>query len=250
MKSGKLLAAMAAVVLAAGCGAKTIVPGNGNYAVETFKTKHGEVAINLIKHGTIAISFKDVTIHCDPVAGMGKPTDYANDFGKAPFIFITHEHGDHFNPETIATLYDENTVLVLNEKSQKQLGYGDIMHNGDVRQLTKDIKVEAVPAYNTTPGRENLHPFGNGNGYVFTIDGLRIYVAGDTEDVPELANLKAIDIAFLPCNQPYTMTVDQIVSAVGMFHPKVVFPYHFSQTDVSVLPGMLPDTDVRLHEMQ
>ena len=250
MKSGKLLAAMAAVVLAAGCGAKTIVPGNGNYAVETFKTKHGEVAINLIKHGTIAISFKDVTIQCDPVAGMGKPTDYANDFGKAAFIFITHEHGDHFNPETIATLYDENSVLVLNEKSQKQLGYGDIMHNGDERQLTKDIKVEAVPAYNTTPGRENLHPFGNGNGYVFTIDGLRIYVAGDTEDVPEMANLKDIDIAFLPCNQPFTMTVDQIVSAVGMFHPKVVFPYHFSQTDVSVLPGMLPDTDVRLHEMQ
>ena len=250
MKSGKLLAAMAAVVLAAGCGAKTIVPGNGNYAVETFKTKHGEVAINLIKHGSIAISFKDVTIQCDPVASMGKPTDYANDFGKAAFIFITHEHGDHFNPETIATLYDENSVLVLNEKSQKQLGYGDIMHNGDERQLTKDIKVEAVPAYNTTPGRENLHPFGNGNGYVFTIDGLRIYVAGDTEDVPEMANLKDIDIAFLPCNQPFTMTVDQIVSAVGMFHPKVVFPYHFSQTDVSVLPGMLPDTDVRLHEMQ
>ena len=75
-------------------------------------------------------------------------------------------------------------------------------------------------------------------------------MAGDTEDVPEMANLKDIDIAFLPCNQPFTMTVDQIVSAVGMFHPKVVFPYHFSQTDVSVLPGMLPDTDVRLHEMQ
>lgn len=241
---------MAIATMAAACGAKTIVPGNGNYAVETFKTKHGEVAINLIKHGSISISFKDVTIQCDPVASMGKPTDYANDFGKAAFIFITHEHGDHFNPETIATLYDENSVLVLNEKSQKQLGYGDIMHNGDERQLTKDIKVEAVPAYNTTPGRENLHPFGNGNGYVFTIDGLRIYVAGDTEDVPEMANLKDIDIAFLPCNQPFTMTVDQIVSAVGMFHPKVVFPYHFSQTDVSVLPSMLPDTDVRLHEMQ
>ena len=241
---------MAALILAAGCGTKTIVPGNGNYAVETFKTKHGEVAINLIKHGSIAISFKDVTIQCDPVANMGKPTDYANDFGKAAFIFITHEHGDHFNPETIATLYDENSVLVLNEKSQKQLGYGDIMHNGDVRQLTKDITVEAVPAYNTTPGRENLHPFGNGNGYVFTIDGLRIYVAGDTEDIPEMANLKDIDVCFLPVNQPYTMTVEQAVNAVKTFKPKVFFPYHFSQTDVSVFPDLLPDTDVRLHEMQ
>ena len=124
------------------------------------------------------------------------------------------------------------------------------MHNGDVRQLTKDIKVEAVPAYNMTPGREHMHPYGNGNGYVFTIDGLRIYVAGDTEDVPEMANLKDIDVAFLPINQPYTMTVEQAVNAVGMFHPKVMIPYHFSRTDVSVLPGMLPDTDVRLHEMQ
>ena len=242
---------MAIVNLAAACGAKTIVPGNGKYAVETFKTRHGEVAINLIKHGSIAISFKDVTIQCDPVGQLGgNTTDYATDFGKAAFIFITHEHGDHFNPETIATLYDEHSVLVLNEKSQNQLGYGDIMHNGDVRQLTKDIKVEAVPAYNTTPGRERMHPYGNGNGYVFTIDGLRIYVAGDTEDCPEMANLKDIDVAFLPINQPYTMTVEQAVNAVGMFHPKVMIPYHFSQTDVSVLPGMLPDTDVRLHEMQ
>ena len=241
---------MAVVTLAAACGAKTIVPGNGKFAVETFKTRHGEVAINLIKHGSIAISFKDITIQCDPVGPYRDTTDYANDFGKAAFIFITHEHGDHFNPETIATLYDEHSVLVLNEKSQNQLGYGDIMHNGDVRQLTKDIKVEAVPAYNTTPGRENFHPYGNGNGYVFTIDGLRIYVAGDTEDCPEMANLKDIDVAFLPINQPYTMTVEQAVNAVGMFHPKVMIPYHFSQTDVSVLPGMLPDTDVRLHEMQ
>jgi L-ascorbate metabolism protein UlaG (beta-lactamase superfamily) len=241
---------MAIVSLAAACGAKTIVPGNGKFAVETFKTKHGEVAINLIKHGSIAISFKDITIQCDPVGPYRDTTDYATDFGKAAFIFITHEHGDHFNPETIATLYDEHSVLVLNEKSQNQLGYGDIMHNGDARQLTKDIKVEAVPAYNTTPGRERMHPYGNGNGYVFTIDGLRIYVAGDTEDVPEMANLKDIDVAFLPINQPNTMTVEQAVNAVGMFHPKVMIPYHFGRTDVSVLPGMLPDTDVRLHEMQ
>ena len=241
---------MAIVSLAAACSAKTIVPGNGKFAVETFKTKHGEVAINLIKHGSIAISFKDITIQCDPVGPYRDTTDYATDFGKAAFIFITHEHGDHFNPETIATLYDEHSVLVLNEKSQNQLGYGDIMHNGDVRQLTKDIKVEAVPAYNTTPGRERMHPYGNGNGYVFTIDGLRIYVAGDTEDCPEMANLKDIDVAFLPINQPNTMTVEQAVNAVGMFHPKVMIPYHFGRTDVSVLPGMLPDTDVRLHEMQ
>ena len=239
------------MLLAAACGAKTVAPGNGKFAVETFKTSKGEVAINLIKHGSIAITYKGTTIQVDPVINYGKqPTDYANDFGPADFVFVTHEHGDHLDDAAITALTGSETVIVLNEKSQKQIGRGEIMHNGDSRKLTKAITVEAVPAYNTTPGREMFHPQGNGNGYVFTIDGLRIYVAGDTEDCPEMANLKDIDVAFLPINQPYTMTVEQAVHAVNMFHPKVLIPYHFSQTDVSVLPDMLPDTDVRLREMQ
>ena len=116
--------------------------------------------------------------------------------------------------------------------------------------MTKDILLEAVPAYNTTPGREQFHPKGNGNGYVLTIDGFRLYAAGDTEDVPEMANLKDIDLAFLPVNQPYTMTPDQCVNAANMFKPKVLIPYHSSQTDLTGIPGQLPDIDVRLRQMQ
>jgi L-ascorbate metabolism protein UlaG (beta-lactamase superfamily) len=113
-----------------------------------------------------------------------------------------------------------------------------------------DVIVEAVPAYNTTPGREKFHPKGNGNGYVLTLDGFRVYIAGDTEDIPEMTALKDIDLAFLPVNQPYTMTPDQCVRAAQAFSPKVLIPYHFGETDLSSLPGRLPGMKVLLRQMQ
>ena len=221
------------------------------YEVERFWTASGEpVEITLIKHGTLAISYKDITIHIDPVSGYGKPTDYATEFSKADVILITHEHGDHVDPEAIAALTGPETLLILNETSRDKIGSGQAMHNGESRELPGGIKLEAVPAYNTTPGREKFHPKGNGNGYVLTIENLRIYVAGDTEDVPEMAELKDIDVSFLPVNQPYTMTPEQCIAAAKVIGPKVLIPYHFGQTDLSGLPASLPETDVRLRQMQ
>ena len=147
-------------------------------------------------------------------------------------------------------LEKEGTILLLNGASAAKIGRGEVIANGESRELPGGIRLDAVPAYNTTPGRENFHPKGNGNGYVLTIDGLRTYIAGDTEDIPEMADLKDIDVAFLPVNQPYTMTVEQCVKAAGSFKPKVLIPYHFSQTDLSGLPALLPGTDVRLRQMQ
>jgi L-ascorbate metabolism protein UlaG (beta-lactamase superfamily) len=120
------------------------------------------------------------------------------------------------------------------------------MANGETLRLTDDITVEAVPAYNTTEGHQQFHPKGRDNGFILTIDGLRIYIAGDTEDIPEMADIKEIDIAFLPCNQPYTMTTDQLVRAAKIIKPKVVFPYHYSQTDVSQLPAQLKDEGIEV----
>ena len=130
-------------------------------------------------------------------------------------------------------------------------GSGLTMENGQT-YLFDDIKVEAVPAYNSTEGRQQFHPKGRDNGYILTLDGLRIYIAGDTEDIPELSSVKDIDIAFLPCNQPYTMTTDQLVKAAKIVKPKVLFPYHYGQTDVSVLPSQLKDVgiDVRLRHYE
>lgn len=223
-----------------------------SYAVEAFFTRGGHpVAITLIKHGTLALRYKAQTFHVDPVGGYGKPTDYAMEFPKADYILVTHEHGDHFDREAIAALTDaDHTSLITNARCAEMLGYGTVMSNGDQLRLPSDVLLEAVPAYNYTDGRTQFHPKGRDNGFVLTLDGLRIYIAGDTEDIPEMASLKDIDIAFLPVNQPYTMTVDQCVRAATVICPKVLIPYHFSQTNLSELPEKLPAIDVRLREMQ
>ena len=238
------------------------------YETEAFVTHSGmPVEITLIKHGTLAIRFAGHWIQVDPVCGLGKPTDYAAEFPKADLILVTHEHGDHLDAEALKALTGEKTRLLLNAASAAKLSgvegvpAPEVMAGGDKRILVfeerpescvqpGDVIVEAVPAYNTTPGREKFHPKGNGNGYVLTLDGLRIYIAGDTEDIPEMAQLEDIDLAFLPVNQPYTMTVEQCVRAAKSFMPKVLIPYHFSQTDISSLPAQLPDITVLLRDMQ
>lgn len=225
--------------------------GKAPYEVESFRTPGGkQVEITLIKHGSLAISFEGFWIQVDPVTEYGKHTDYATEFPKADVILVTHEHGDHLDPSAIEALRGPQTQIYLNQWAWSQLGAGEVMSNGDKRELHPDISVEAVPAYNTTPGREKFHPKGHGNGYILTIDGLRIYIAGDTEDIPELADIKDIDIAFLPVNQPYTMTPDQCVKAARTIAPKVLIPYHFSGTDLSKLPQRLPGIRVLLRKMQ
>ena len=222
------------------------------YAVETFITDGGlPVSVTLIKHGTLAISYKGLSFHVDPVSGYGKPTDYAAEFSKADAILVTHEHPDHFDPEAIKSLSEEGkTVLVTNGRCAEMLGKGVALQNGDSYELPGGVHLDAVPAYNYSEGRTMFHPKGRDNGFVLTFDGLRIYIAGDTEDIPEMAALKGVDVAFLPVNQPYTMTVEQCVAAARTLAPAILIPYHFSQTDLSALPSLLPGIDVRLRDMQ
>ena len=132
------------------------------------------------------------------------------------------------------------------------LGYGQVMANGNKMTLAEDFTIEAVPAYNITEGHTQFHPKGRDNGYILTIDGLRIYIAGDTEDIPEMESIKDIDIAFLPCNQPYTMTPEQLVRAAKIVKPKVLFPYHYGQTDVGGIPSQLQGEgiDVRIRHYE
>ena len=252
------LMTLASLAAFAACGSnpKPLVDGPTTYTasgleVETFNTPGGrQVAVTLVKHGSLAIAYDGLTIQVDPVSGLGKPTDYATEFPKADFIFVTHEHGDHYDPTALDALTGEKTRFVTNARCAELRGSGEVMRNGDAITLRDDIKVEAVPAYNYSEGRTQFHPKDRDNGYVFTIDGLRIYVAGDTEDIPEMSAIKDVDIAFLPVNQPYTMTVDQCVAAAKVLQPKVLIPYHFSQTDLAALPEQLPGITVLLRQMQ
>lgn len=242
----KLFSALFATATAVSCSIQQPA-----FPVAKFTTPSGEeVAVSMIHHGSIALSYKGFNIQVDPVLKMGSAEIDYTAFPKADCILVTHEHGDHLEDATIATLTGDNTVLLLNEKSRGITGRGQAIANGESRELPGGILLEAVPAYNTTPGREMFHPKGNGNGYVLTLDGLRIYVAGDTEDVPEMAILKDIDVAFLPVNQPYTMTPAQCIAAAQVIQPKVLIPYHYSQTDITGIPAALPGIDVRIRQMQ
>ena len=246
----KYIVLFMAIVSAAAAVAQS--RGNGT-ETDVFQTRGGhKVYFYAIKHACLRIVVDSIEIEVDPVGKLGdRQTDYAS-YPKADYILVTHEHGDHFDPEAIRTLSDTRTRVVTNQRCADQLGYGEIMKNGDSKSLGKLLRLEAVPAYNTTAGRENFHPQGRDNGFVLTIDGLRIYIAGDTEDIPEMKRLRGIDIAFLPCNQPYTMTPEQLVRAARIIKPKVLFPYHYGQTDVSGIPLQLKPLgiDVRIRQLQ
>ncbi|MBO4570630.1 MAG: MBL fold metallo-hydrolase [Bacteroidales bacterium] len=222
---------------------------------EIFMTPGGaKVEIACICHGSIAINYNGYSIQIDPVGEMdGKINDYGP-LGKADAIFVTHEHYDHLSAETIDSLSKAGTLIFANASGCAKLGKGTALANGDSGLLTPKIRYSVVPAYNTTEGRERFHPKGNGNGYIFNVDGLTIYVAGDTEPIPKMSGFSSIygsiDVAFLPVNQPYTMTVPQCVEAAKVIAPKVLIPYHYSKTDLSELPGLLSESgvEVRLHE--
>lgn len=216
----------------------------GSFDTDTFKTKSNkEVIITFIKHGSLMLTYNKQSIQIDPVSEYA---DYSA-FPKADAILITHEHGDHLDQKAISALTKKETLIVINESAQKKLGKGTVMKNGDRIKIPGNITVEAVPAYNTALGREMFHPRHRDNGYLLTIDGLRIYIAGDTEDIPEMKELKNIDVAFLPVNQPYTMTVPQAVNAAKMFMPKVLYPYHFGNTDVNKIKTELKGSSIDVH---
>jgi L-ascorbate metabolism protein UlaG (beta-lactamase superfamily) len=215
------------------------------YQEDAFKTSGGELKITFIGHGTLMMNYAGKVIHVDPVSMYG---DYAT-LPKADLILVTHEHFDHLDAKAIQALSTPKTVLILNQASAKGLANATVMNNGDVKTVD-GIKIEAVPAYNPS---KQFHPKGNGNGYVLTLGDKRVYVAGDTEDVPEIKALKNIDIAFLPMNLPYTMTPEQVADVAKAIQPKILYPYHFGDTDTGKLTDLLKDAkgiEVRIRSMK
>ncbi len=225
-------------------------------AKETFETDFidtgdGGLMITFVGHGTLMFLYNGAVIHVDPVS---READYAK-MPAADLVLITHEHGDHLDPKALEQIKKENTVIVLNGKSAEKINEGIVMKNGDVKTV-QGVKIEAVPAYNIVSKRasgEPYHPRGIGNGYVITLGGKRVYVAGDTENIPEMKELKDIDIAFLPMNLPYTMSPEMAAEAARAFRPKILYPYHYGNTDVNRIVELLKEEqgiEVRIREMQ
>jgi L-ascorbate metabolism protein UlaG (beta-lactamase superfamily) len=221
------------------------------YETDIIKTSAGDLKITLIGHGTLMLTFGNEIIHVDPFT---KVTDYEK-LPKADVILITHEHHDHLDLKALALVRTEKTKVVLTEACSKQVKKGIIMKNGEV-QTVNGLKIEAIPAYNLVHKRDNgqpFHPKGVGNGYIITFGNKRVYVAGDTENIPEMKSLQEIDCAFLPMNLPYTMTPEMVANAAKAFRPKILYPYHFGDTDTSQLLRLLQDQkdiEVRIRNMK
>lgn len=220
------------------------------YAIDTYTAPSGEtVNLVFIKHGSIAVEAGGYLVYIDPV------TMFGNDFSvlpKADMILVTHEHGDHFDTKAIDQLTDDQTRFITNARVSEMYGQGQTMQPGDSIDVDEGhFTLTAVPAYNISPDHLQFHPKERKDlGFVFDIGGLRIYVAGDTEDIPEMESLRDIDIAFLPVNQPYTMTPAQAIHAVEMINPKIVYPYHYGQTDLNPLIDRFKDSEVEVKVRQ
>ncbi len=219
-----------------------------NFESDVFDTGKGKLTIYFIKHGTLMFDFNGYIIHIDPV---GEYADYTK-LPKADLILITHEHGDHLDPAAIAAVRKQGTKLVVTGNVYEKIKEGDVMKNGDERTVD-GIKIQVVPAYNTTEGHTQFHPKGRDNGYILQLGNKRVYIAGDTEDIPEMIQLKDIDVAFLPVNQPYTMTLEQAARAAMLFQPKILYPYHYGYTNIADLKDMLQNErkiNVRVRQLQ
>ena len=225
--------------------------GQQTFEVDTIKTSAGNLEITFIGHGTLMFKFDGKIIHIDPVS---READYTL-LPKADLVLVTHEHGDHLDPEVLNLIKKEKTKLILTEKCYQKIEAGIVMKNGETKTF-ENIKIEAVPAYNLVHKRDSgkpFHPKGEGNGYVITFGDKQVYVAGDTENIPEMKALKNIDIAFLPMNLPYTMTPEMVADAARAFKPKILYPYHYGKTDPNKLVELLKevkDIEVRIRRME
>jgi len=205
---------------------------------DSFRSWTGEkITVHFIQHASLYFTFNGLTIYVDPVKYDG--IDY-HTLPKADVILVTHDHYDHFCKETIDLLSTPNTMIYCNKKVQEVLEKGIAMKNNQqisYKNASNDkyIIIESVPAYNTTAGREIYHPKGRDNGYLITMGGTRIYIAGDSEFITEMIQLKDIDVAFLSINQPYTMTVEQAILAAKTLKPSILYPIHYSDTDLKGL---------------
>jgi L-ascorbate metabolism protein UlaG (beta-lactamase superfamily) len=219
---------------AAAIGSITLLPYAARAAShmgDMFESAGGDITVHPVNHASFVMETPAGIIYSDPV---GEPAAYA-DLPPPDLILVTHEHGDHYNAETLAALSGFETPIITNPAVHGMLpedlkATAEQIANGGSTTFN-GVTIDAIPAYNTTEERLNFHPQGRDNGYVLGFDGLRVYISGDTEDIPEMRALENIGLCFLCMNLPFTMSAEQAASAVAEFQPRFVYPYHYRGRD-------------------
>ena len=218
---------------------------------DTLPTGKGDLVITFLGHGTLMFQYGGKVVHVDPWSAQA---DYAQ-LPKADLILVTHEHRDHLDGGAIKAASRPGTVIGASLKASATLDGAVVLRNGESKELA-GIVVDAVPAYNIehlrSPGVP-FHPRGEGNGYVLHFGATRVYVAGDTENIPEMAALKGVDVAFLPANLPYTMSIGMLADAARMIQPKILYPYHTTDTDMAKVAAAMqavPGVETRIRPMK
>jgi L-ascorbate metabolism protein UlaG (beta-lactamase superfamily) len=230
------------IVLIAVCFLFALVPVAHTAAqTQVFSTSAGPVKITPLNHASTLIEAGGKTIYLDPA----KPVKFAG-LAKADLILITDIHGDHMDPDSIKEASKSKTEIFAPPAVVQTVTRAKPIANGETKNWP-GWTIEAVPAYNLkrgpTPGTL-FHDKGRGNGYILTYGGKRFYFSGDTEGVPEMRALKNIDVAFVCMNLPYTMPPREAADAVKAFHPKIVIPYHYRGSDLSVFQRALEGTGI------
>lgn len=215
------------------------------------KVKGGELTIQPVTHATLVLGYDKKNIYVDPTGGANA----FNGLAAPTLILVTDIHGDHFDPKTIEAINTANAMLIVPQAVADKLPASIdkqklvVLKNGDKTEQS-GITITAIPMYNLPEAPDAFHTKGRGNGYVLTIGGKNIYISGDTEDIPEMRNLKNIDYAFVCMNLPYTMDVNQAAQGVLAFKPKVIYPYHYRGQDVNTFKTLVnagdKNIDVRL----
>lgn len=218
---------------------------------DSIDTEQGDLVIHPILHGSVIFEWNGTTVYIDP---WGSAALYEGT--PAPdVILITHPHGDHLSPETLAGLNTAKASFyapqaVAEQMPEEYLQQTTVIANGEKREY-EDITIRAVPMYNL-PEESARHTKGWGNGYVLSMGGKDIYVSGDTEGIPEMRNLQGIDVAFVCMNLPYTMEINQASDAVLDFTPAIVYPYHHRGQDIQAFKKLVDagnkNIDVRLKD--
>ena len=212
----------------------------------SFETDAGTLNVTPLGHASVRLELGDMVIHVDPYSDVA---DYSQQ-PDADWVWVTHEHGDHLDPAAIAEVSTDTTRYLMDSHTAEASGLDDVtlMANGDSLELG-DFTVYAVPAYNVVRERDNgqkYHPESWYNGFVLEIGDFRLHFGGDTECVPELADLGNLTVSFLPINLPYTMPPEEAAACFRILNPEIAVPYHQGEFDPQIVADLLADTDIEV----